>query len=117
MDTILSVYKYICQHDDNVYHSLNHPNLDEIGSPQTKNCHKAYRERRSKRQATTSAVHGEQDPSRKKIRKLLNIEVSELIVKNRIKDETALLAMANEQSLEGKKDLVSYVLPFIKGSQ
>ena len=36
--------------------------------------------------------------------------MSELIVKNGIKDETALLAMANEQSLEGKKDLVNYVL-------
>ena len=109
-DGYYSAYKYICKHDDNVYHSPNHPNLDEIGSPQTKNCHKAYRERRSKRQATTNAVHGEQDPSRKKIRKLSNIEVSEFIVKNGIKDETALLAMANEQSLEGKKDLVNYVL-------
>ena len=86
-----SAYKYICKHDDNVYHSPNHPNLDEIGSPQTKNFHKAYHERHSKRQATTNAVHGEKDPSRKKITKLSNIEVSKFIVKNGIKDETALL--------------------------
>ena len=87
MDTTQLNYKYICKHDDNVHHNPNHPNLDEIGSPQTKNCHKAYRERRSKRQVPTNAVHREQDPCSKKIRKLSNIETSEFIIKNGIKDE------------------------------
>ena len=106
-DGYYSAYKYICKYDDNVYHSPNHPNLNEIGSPKTKNCHKAYRERRSKRQVPTN----EQDPnSGKKIRKLSNIEVSEFIVKNDIKNETALLAIADAQSVEGKKDLTNYVI-------
>ena len=109
-DGYYSAYKYICKYDDNVYHSPNHPNLDEIGSPQTKNCQKAYREKRSKRQVPTNVVHGQQDSSSRKIRKLSNIEVSEFIVKNDIKNETALLAIANEQSVEGKKDLANYVL-------
>ena len=105
-----SAYKCICKHDDDVHHSQNYPNLDEIGSSQTKNCHKAYRERRSKRQVPTNAVHREQDPCSKKIRKLSNVEVSEFIVKTGIKDETALLGIANEQSMEGKKDLANFVL-------
>ena len=106
-DGYYSAYKYICKYDDNVYHSPNHPNLNEIGSPKTKNCHKAYRERCSKRQVPTN----EQDPnSGKKIRKLSNIEVSEFIVKNNIKNETALLAIADAQSVEGKKDLANYVI-------
>ena len=58
----------------------------------------------------TNAVHREKDPCSKKIRKLLNIEVFEFIVKNGIKDETALLAIAHEQSLEGEKDLANFVL-------
>lgn len=105
-----SAYKYICKYDKNVYHSPNHPNLDEVGSPQTKNCQRAYRQRRSKRQETTVADHEEREHCSKKRKKLSNIDVSEFIVKHDIKNQTALLATASEQNEEGKKDLAKFVL-------
>ncbi len=42
--------------------------------------------------------------------KLSNLEVAEFIVEHEIKSETELLAVANGQSEEGKKDLADFVL-------
>ena len=34
-DGYYSAYKYICKFDGDVFHSDNHPNINEIGSPKT----------------------------------------------------------------------------------
>jgi hypothetical protein len=115
-DGYYTAYRYISKFDENVYHSPNHPNLDEIGSPKTKNCQRAYRQRRANNQTATSTTtaQGDRDrlgsPPEKKFKRLCNIDVSEFIQKHNIKNQTTLLALANEQKEEGKKDLAQYVL-------
>ena len=47
-----SAYKYVCKFDQEVFHSDNHPNLQEIGSPHTSVCQKAYRQKRSQASGT-----------------------------------------------------------------
>ena len=45
-----------------------------------------------------------------KSRSFSNIEVLEFITKHEIKDQTSLLAIANRQNEQGKKDLAQFVL-------
>ena len=33
----ISAYRYVCKTDEYVFHSVNHPDLSEVGSPQNKN--------------------------------------------------------------------------------
>ena len=109
-----SAYKYIRKFDEDVFHSHNHPNLQEIGSPRTSSCQQAYRRKRSQSSGNSCTSetnkHSENNRSVAKIKKLSNIDVSEFITKHEIKDQTSLLAMANEQNEQGKKDLAQYVL-------
>ena len=41
-DNYYTAFKYINKTDENVYTSQGHPDLKEIGSPQTKQCINAY---------------------------------------------------------------------------
>ncbi len=92
-----------------VFHSTGHPNLDEIGSPRTKRCQQTYRKRRCEKKS--SIVADTEAATTCKRRKILsNLQVAEFIVEHEIKSETELLAVANEQSEEGKKDLADFVL-------
>ena len=116
-DGYYTAYRYISKSDENVCHSPNHPNLDEIGSPKTKNClQRTYCQRRVNRQAasltttSTSNEEFESNPPMKKMKKLSNIDVSEFIHKHDIRDQTYFLAVANAQREEGKKDLANYAL-------
>ena len=108
-----SAYKYISKYDENIHRSPNHPNLDEVISSKTKGCHRAYHQKRAtKRVSSSTSTHQSLEKdlySNKKIKKLSNIDVSEFIQKHDIKDQTSLLAIANTQKEQGKKDLAQYV--------
>ena len=103
-----TAYRYVTKEDEIVYHSAGHPNLEEIGSPTTKRCHETYRKRRSENKCEKEGSRNE--PATCKRKKLSNLDVAEFLVKNQIKSETELLAVANEQNEQGKKDLASYVI-------
>ncbi len=107
-DGCYTAYQYIRKEDDMVYHSTGHPNLDEVGSPRTKRCQEFYRKRRWDKTSEGNSCHG--STSAKRMKKLSNLEVSDFIVEKQIKSETELLAIANEQREEGKKDLADFVL-------
>ena len=113
-DGYYTAYRYISKSDENVYHSPNHPNLNEIGSPKTNNClQRTYRQRQVNRQAathTTTSTSNEKLDSNPPTKKMSNIDVSEFIHKHDIRDQTSLLAVANDQQEEGKKDLANYAL-------
>ena len=47
-DNYIATYKYVCKTDNQVFHSISHPDLSEIGSPKTKNSMKAYRDSRKR---------------------------------------------------------------------
>ncbi len=108
-DGYCTAYRYISKSDDMVFHSTGHPNLDEIGSPRTKRCQQTYRKRRCEKKSSNVA-DTEAATTSKRRKKLSNLEVAEFIVEHEIKSETELLAVANEQSEEGKKDLADFVL-------
>ena len=50
-DNYIAAYRYVCKTDDHVFHSVSHPDLNEVGSPRTKNSTKAYIETRGKGRA------------------------------------------------------------------
>ena len=106
-DNYHSAYHYVTKQDMQVFLSPTHPNLSKIGSPITKACVRAYRESQKRKQNENGNA---QQEKAKKIRCLSNLEVSEFLVANQIKSEIELLALADAQSKEGKKDLASFVL-------
>ena len=106
-ETYYSAYKYITKTDPHVIHSQNHPDLQEIGSPKTKKCIKAYKQTCEKRRSSSTPVNKYQTP---KIKRLDNIDISTFLVDNNIKTEEELMAKAQEQYAEGKKDLKKFIL-------
>ena len=78
-----AAFKYISKRDENVYTSQDHPNLKELGSPQTKQCISAYRKKSKEKKKG----------------------VSGFMLENNIKIETELIAIADEQKKAGKKIL------------
>ena len=54
-DNYYTAYRYVTKQDAEVYHSVGHPNLNEIGLPKTKNCIRAYRSARKKRSLSVDA--------------------------------------------------------------
>ena len=110
-DGYYTAYKYVKKHDTMVYHSTEHPNLDEVASPKTKRCQQFYlKRRRNQRDNATERNAVECPTTSKRMKKLSNLEVADFIEKNGIKCETELLAIANAQKQEGKKDLADFVL-------
>ena len=120
-----SAFTYITKTDRNVYKSPNHPDLQEIGSPVTKKCMSALREKNCKRksaQLNNSIVqnvnnnnkNNEQQQNNQskvhKVKKLTNLDVSESLVANNIRSEDELFARACEQKDAGKKDLANFLV-------
>ena len=97
-----TAFKYINKNDENVYTSQGHPNLKEIGMPQT--IIKIQKRKQNREQ------QNEQNSKNKKTCRLSNWDVSEFMAENNIKNETELFAIADEQKKTGKKDLVNSVL-------
>ena len=50
--TCYAAFKYISKTNKNVYESSNHPDLKDVGSPKTKKCMNAYREKCRKNKRT-----------------------------------------------------------------
>jgi len=109
-DNYYSAFKYISKSDKDVYQSLGHPNLQEIGSPKTKKCVSVYRTNKKNEQTLTQQNAEQNLPKTIKPKRLSNLDVSEFMVTQNIKNQTELFAIADEQKKEGKKDLANYVL-------
>ena len=83
------------QNDPHVYKSADHPDLQEIGSPVTKKCMSAYRQKCRKRKIDENTeitanklndsdkINGNktQNASLIKVRRLSNLDVSKFLVK------------------------------------
>ena len=88
-ETYYTAYKYVCKKDCNVIYSQNHPDLQELGSPKTKKCIKAYKESYRKRRCLSTS-----NLSTPKTKRSQNIDISEFLVANNIKTEEELMAKA-----------------------
>jgi len=103
-DHYYSAYSYVTKTDKSFYVSESHPNLSNIGSPQTEKCIKKFRAKRKQKS------EGEASEGHAKIKRLSNLEVSEFIVSCNIRSDTELFAEAHSQKSAGKKDLASFIL-------
>ena len=111
----IAAYKYVCKEDSNVFHSTGHPDLSDMSSPQTKKSTEAYRLSR-KRANNNSAKQNTQPSSTascskpKSARRLSNLEVSEFVLKNSVKRDTEIFALAKVRKDEGQTDLANFLL-------
>ena len=99
-----SAWKYVTKQDQIYVESLGHPDLHTASTPQTTQASQCRMGGVKRKQ------QNHKSGKEKKVKRLTNFEVSELLVKKGIKSRLELLALANEQKAEGKTDLVQYVL-------
>ena len=110
-DNYYTAYKYVTKEDPEVYLSPGHPNLEAIRSPRTSKCVRAYRSASRKRKSSTSTGDdNERAKVPKNVKRISNLEVSEFVAANQVKDYTELLALAETQKNEGKKELANFIL-------
>ena len=114
----------MCKNDPNVYKSANHPDLQEIGSPVTKKCMSAYRQKCRKRKIDdiieitanqsneSNNIDGDNNQNARlsNVRRLSNLDVSKFLVKHNVRTETDLFIVATEQQQAGKEDLYNFVI-------
>ena len=105
-----TAYKYICNSDEFVLHSAEHPDIREIGSHKTKHFMKAY-QRKHKLNKTTSS---EEKQKQSKVRRLFNLDVCEFVVKNNIHTDIELFAKAKEEKEAAKKELQIFFFVSLK---
>lgn len=109
-DNYIAAYRYVCKMDDQVFHSVGHPDLSEAGSPKTKSSTKAYRESRKRaRELEENAAMPCKRPTSKP-RRLTHVEVSDFLIKHNIMRDTEMFAIAKERKDEGQMDLANFVL-------
>jgi hypothetical protein len=73
-DGYYTAYRYISKFYENIHHSADQANLNKVGSARTKNCQRAYRQRRANSGTATSALDkGDHvgSPPRKKVQEAL----------------------------------------------
>ena len=106
------VYRYVCKHDNKVFHSESHPNLTEAGSPGTKQAMRGYAKRRrsqaqQKIENSNPTVTIEEEPttSKKTCHHLTITAESDVCIEDNIKNRTQLLLVAAEQKRHGKLDI------------
>ena len=92
-----------------MFHSCNHPDLKDMGSPKTKKCMKVYREK-CKQNRKEKECEKQNHSKPPKVRWLSNLYVSEFLIKHNIRSDTELFAKAHEQKDAGKKDLAYFVM-------
>ena len=96
-----SSFRYISKFDTEIYLRSEHLNLQKIGWPNTKHCHKLYPRRRPEASSSSTV-------SKSKSKCLSDIDISDFIVQNNINTQLQLLATANIHKEEGKRDLASF---------
>ena len=103
-------YRYVSKSDNNIYHSENHPPLESIGSPKTKKCVAAYRQKHAPKTNTSQTetnVAGHSGTSRK--RSLSRLHVGDFVIKHNIRNENELFAAAKRRRSEGESDLADFI--------
>ena len=112
-------YRYISKNDSDVYHSENHPPLESIGSPVTKKCVAAYRNKHSNKNKTPENNSDDTPGSSQgqKKRKLSRLHVGDFIVNNKIKTEDELFAAAKKRRKEGETDLAEFIFKMTSKSR
>ena len=99
-----SAWKYVTKQDQIYVESLGHPDLHTASTPQTTQASQCRMGGVKRKQ------QNHKSGKEKKVKRLTNFKVSQLLVKKGIKSRLELLALTNEQKAEGKTDLVQYVL-------
>lgn len=113
----IAAYRYVCKGKpiEEVLHSPGHANLEDIGSPRTKNAMKRFSENAEKRRSTNNTPSNSATPAKKlkepmKPKKLTNIDVSEYLVKHNVQTENELHVIAKQRHDDGEKDMYSYII-------
>ena len=89
---------------------MDHPNLGNISQNKTKTAMKSNRSKsKSKNRTSVEINEGQGDESRSN-KKLSNIDISNFLVENNIKEKKKLCSVAKDRAAAGKPDLYSFIV-------
>ena len=94
----VGAYLYVCKIDRDVLHSNPHPDLSNVTQYRTANASRANLRRGSVSQRSS-----------RRVRKLTNLNVMQIIRDKGIKDDTSFLALAEENFNQGHTALMEFV--------
>jgi len=108
-DHYISAYRYVCKEDTEVQHSPGHLDMSYVGSPKTKRCLAAYRQkrRRSKEGDAGPSTSGRNQSAPVR---LTDQMFGDFIERNGIHDLLELYAMAQTRKTNGDHTISNYVL-------
>ena len=92
-----------------VLHSMDHPNLGNISQNKTKTAMNSNHKSKSKKRTFVEIKEGQGDESRPN-KRLSNIDISNFLVENNIKEEKKLCSVAKDRAAAGQPDLYSFIV-------
>ncbi len=121
----ISAYKYVTKEDEFCVKSDGHEDLDDVGSPRTKQCMVANRRKSADKKAAgqSSSKKGKDDdgdqvasssaavekPRSLWNKKLSNIDIADYVIRNNISSKTELYAAANKRKIDGECDMAIFL--------
>ena len=109
----IAAYRYVLKDKQvsEVVHSPDHPNLGQINVNKTKGAMKSNRrksvgKKRKQTNAEESTVEQEVIPKKR----LSNIDISNFLVENNIKEKKVLFSVAKQRAAAGEPDLYSFIV-------
>ena len=103
----VAAYRYVCKNKklDDVAHSSGHTNMVNIGSPKTKKAIRQSSDNKAEKRKSSGTTSKE-----KKLKRLSNAAVSNLMVKENITKESELMRLALNRAQNGEPDLQAFIL-------
>ena len=108
----IAAYWYILKNKQltDVLHSMDHPNLGIISQNKTKTAVKSnHSKSKSKTRTSVEINEGQGDESRPN-KRLSNIDISNFLVENNIKEKKKLYSVAKDRAAAGEPDLYSFIV-------
>lgn len=107
----VAAYRYVSKRGKNiVVLSSGHPDLRVIGSPRTKKCMIANKNRASQRKRKSEESTTSSSQKRAKTKRLSMTDVAEYVLDNNVKSLTELQSIAMQRRSNGEKDLFSFLV-------
>lgn len=110
----VAAYRYVCKDKPitSILHSPDHSNLQQLGTPKTNKAMIKYSEDRRAKRKSLNLQHNQKSECKKtgKIKRLTNVDVSNLLVKENIRTEIELMRLALTRKESGEPDLQQFIL-------
>ena len=106
-DQYYYAFQYVPKEDQEYVKSAKHPPLEDMGSPQIKEC---VSEMRNRAAMWKSGSEASATNNNNKVTQFGKFEISQFIIHENVKDPDDLYSIVNRRSLDGNNDLAKFCI-------